>query len=296
MLNPRLDLYRIFQAAAEAGSYTEAAARLFMTQSAVSQAMAQLEQQLQAPLFYRIGRGMALTAEGELLQEHLAAAFEAIRAGEAAVSARMGLEAGALHIAASDTLCRHYLLPRLQAFHEAWPDIRIQVTNRPSPACLAMIHRREADVAFVNRSAYPPPPGVLLQEVLTYGDVFVAGEAFRSLAREPVTLEALLEQPLILLEQGSSTRENLEAWASGAGHPLTPAIEAGSVDVILDLVRIGLGIGWVPGYAVPSGTGAGLWPLRTTEAPPPRQVAMASLQGPGISAALRAFQTIILQP
>lgn len=296
MLSPKLDQYRIFLAAADAGSYTEAAASLFMTQSAVSQAMAQLEQALETPLFYRSGRGMHLTAEGELLREHLATAFDAIRTGEAAVAARMGLESGTLHIAASDTLCRHFLLPWLRQFHETCPEVRLQVTNRPSPACLSMVHRREADIAFVNRSVYPPPPGVLLQDVLAYGDLFVAGEPFRHLAGEPVPLSTLLKQPLILLEKGASTRENLDTWADSAGLQLDSAIEAGSVDVILDLVRIGLGIGWVPGYAVPEGSASGLWPIQTAEASAPRQVAMAFLQGPGVSAALRAFRDLILSP
>lgn len=293
MLNPRLDLYRIFLAAAQTGSFTEAGTRLFMTQSAVSQAMAQLEQILDVRLFYRSGRGMALTAEGETLKAHLDTAFEEIRVGEQALSALKNLEAGVLHIAASDTLCRHFLLPLFQRFHERYPEVHLQVTNRPSPVCLKMVQHKEADLAFVNRSPYAPPPGVRLEDVLDYEDVFVAGAPFTRYRQDASDLEQILKEPLILLEAGSSTRENLENWAAGLALPLTPGIEAGSVDVILDLVRIGLGIGWIPGYALPGGAGAEFFQVKTRQRPPVRTVAMASAHGPAVSTAAKAFMAFL---
>ncbi len=293
MYNPRLDLYRIFLTAAHTGSFTEAGNRLFMTQSAVSQAMAQLEQILETGLFYRAGRGMTLTAEGETLKLHLEAAFKEIEAGEQALTSLKNLDTGILHIAASDTLCRHYLLPLLQQFHESYPEIHIQVTNRPSPACLEMIRQKEADLAFVNRSHHPTPSGIRLSDVLDYEDIFVAGPPFNDYQSGTWTLEQVLKEPLILLESGASTRENLEAWAAGQALPLTPAIEAGSVDVILDLVRIGLGLGWIPGYAMPAEAKGLFFQVRLHEPPPRRRVAMASLQRPALSRAAQAFIAVV---
>lgn len=294
MISPKLDLYRIFLTAVRAGSFTEAGHQLFMTQSAVSQAMAQLEQALDTALFFRSGRGVALTAEGEALKAHLVVAFDAIQMGEQAVMALKHLEAGVLHIAASDTLCRHLLLPAFRRFHAQHPEIHLQVTNRPSPACLQMVHHREADLAFVNRSDYPPPPGIQLDNVLEYEDIFVCNDAHRILGSSAPALESILKEPLILLEAGSSTRENLEQWAASQGLPLTPGIEVGSVDVILDLVSIGLGIGWIPGYALPTGPEARVFRLATRTRPPGRTVAMASGPAPGISRTAKAFMDMIL--
>ncbi len=294
MSNPRLDLYRIFMTAAAAGSFTEAGNRLFMTQSAVSQSMAQLEQILETRLFYRSGRGVALTSEGETLKIHLDSAFQSIATGEHALSALKNLEAGVLHIAASDTLCRHFLLPFLQTFHERYPDIHLQVTNRPSPVCLEMVQRKEADLGFVNRSSFAPPLGVVLDDVLEYEDIFVASQAFYSCGTVRPSLAEMVREPLILLEEGSSTRENLYRWALSEELPLTPGIEVGSVDVILDLVRIGLGIGWIPGYALPEGPDAGLFHIETRHKPPIRQVSMAHAQRPALSAAAQAFMDLVL--
>lgn len=293
MFNPRLDLYRVFLTAAHTGSFTEAGNRLYMTQSAVSQAMAQLEQILETKLFYRVGRGMALTSEGETLSLHLSAAFKEIQAGEQALNSLKNLESGVLHIAASDTLCRHYLLPLLRQFHENFAEIHIQVTNRPSPACLEMIQLKEADLAFVNRSRYPAPPGVQLADVLGYEDIFVAAPPFVAYQSGVWTLEQILKEPLILLESGSSTRENLEAWAAAHEQELTPGIEAGSVDVILDLVRIGLGVGWIPGYALSAADEGTLFKIRTLEPPPRRTVALASPPAPLLSRAAEAFVGLV---
>lgn len=293
MFNPRLDLYRIFLTAAHTGSYTEAGGQLFMTQSAVSQAMAQLEQILDTRLFYRSGRGMALTAEGDTLKIHLAMAFAEIESGEQALSALKNLEAGILHIAASDTLCRHYLLPLFQLFHEKHPEIHLQVTNRPSPVCLKMVHLREADLAFVNRSPFAPPSGVILEDVLEYEDIFIAGAPFRRFESGLSDLEQVVREPMILLEAGSSTRENLDSWVISQNLSLTPGIEAGSVDVILDLVRIGLGIGWIPGYAMPDTADASLFQVKTPQKPPRRTVAMATSRSRPISQAARAFMEMV---
>lgn len=287
----KLDLYRIFMTAAEAGNFTEAGKRLYMTQSAVSQAVAQLETALGSPLFLRTGRGVLLNAEGEALRHHLEAAFSSITAAENAVLALRNLEAGSLHIAASDTLCRYFLLPYLQLFHEKHPSVHIQVTNRPSPACLAMVHRREADIAFVNRSDYPPPPGILLTNVLDYEDIFMGNDTFKAKYSGEVEVAQLLKEPLILLEEGSSTRQNLERWAASQSLTLIPSIEAGSVDVILDLVSIGLGIGWIPGYALNSTGEKNAFRLVTHTRPPGRSVAMAS--GSAVNRTARAFMTMI---
>ena len=295
MTNPRLELYRIFLAAATSGSFTEAGQGLFMTQSAVSQAIAQLEQFLDTRLFYRSGRGVALTPEGETLNIHLISAFSSIAAGEHALAALKNLEAGVLHIAASDTLCRHFLLPLLKLFHEAHPDIHLQVTNRPSPVCLEMVQRREADIGFVNRSPYTPPTGVILEDILDYEDIFVAGPSFTYYKSRLPSLADLVNEPLILLEEGSSTRENLYRWALSEGLTLMPGIEAGSVDVILDLVRIGLGIGWIPSYALPLGADKELFHVKTLQKPPSRKVAMAHSPAPALSTAGKRFMEVVLR-
>jgi molybdate transport repressor ModE-like protein len=109
----RLELYRVFREVAESGSVSAAARSLYVSQSAVSQSIRQLEQQLQTRLFERSSRGVSLTADGKLLYEYVSKAIDLIGSGEEKLSKARALELGHLAIGASDTLTRRYLLPYL---------------------------------------------------------------------------------------------------------------------------------------------------------------------------------------
>ena len=77
-----LSLYRVFVAVADEGSFVRAAAKLYLTQPAVSQAVRRMEAQTGAKLFLRGRRGVRLTREGELLYRHASAALAMLEAGE----------------------------------------------------------------------------------------------------------------------------------------------------------------------------------------------------------------------
>jgi len=270
----RLDLYRIFMTAVETGSYTAAGQHLFITQSAVSQAIRQLENALEVQLFYRSGRTMSLTQEGAVLRHHLEQAFQNIDLGERSLNALRQMTEGTLHVASSDTLSRYVLLPWLEQFHEAFPGIRLQITNRPSPACTDLVITGQADIALINRPQ-EDVPNALFTNVLPYRDGFVAGSKYRILSLQPQTLSQMSKEPLVLLEPDSSTRQNLDTWAKINGIFFQPEIELGSVDVLLELVRMNLGIGWIPGYALPAAEALGLHRIETLEESPLRHVALS---------------------
>ena len=78
----KLELYRVFRTVAEKGSVSAAAQELFISQSAVSQAIRQLEDQLQIRLFSRSPRGVSLTSEGKLLLEYVERGLSLIESGE----------------------------------------------------------------------------------------------------------------------------------------------------------------------------------------------------------------------
>ena len=114
----KLDLYRIFSAVTKTKSFTKAARELYMTQSAVSQAIQKLETELEIQLFHRTPKGVVLTSEGELLSEHVNSALGIISAAEDRIMQFKKLETGQLKIGVGDTISRYFLLPCLEAFHE----------------------------------------------------------------------------------------------------------------------------------------------------------------------------------
>ena len=100
-----LELYKVFYYVATTLSFSEASRQLFISQSAVSQAVKNLEKKLGHTLFVRSTKRVILTPEGELLLQHVKPALSMLNEGEAVLSGEGNLT-GQLRIGASATLCR----------------------------------------------------------------------------------------------------------------------------------------------------------------------------------------------
>ena len=132
MIN-NLEAYKVFYYVAKCGSVTKAAGELSISQPAVSQAIKQLENTLDAALFHRAAKGVRLTSEGELLYSYVAKGYEQIEMGVKKVHQMQNMELGEVRIGASDMTLQFYLLPYLEKFHEQYPGIKVIVTNAPTP-------------------------------------------------------------------------------------------------------------------------------------------------------------------
>ncbi len=118
-----LELYRVFLVVAECGSISGAARNLFISQPAVTQAIKLLESELGGTLFIRNSRGVALTHEGEMLKQYVGRALELVSAAESRFSEMVSLERGQINIGASDTICKHFLLPYFERFRQQYPHV-----------------------------------------------------------------------------------------------------------------------------------------------------------------------------
>ena len=113
----KLELYRVFKEVAETGNISAAAKNLYISQSAVSQSIKQLETALQARLFARSPRGVTLTGEGQMLYQYVRNALGLLATGEDKLSQAQQLLLGTLTIGASDTVTGQFLTPYLDEFH-----------------------------------------------------------------------------------------------------------------------------------------------------------------------------------
>ena len=193
----KLELYRVFREVAEAGNISLAAENLYLSQSAVSQSIKQLEQQLGTRLFLRSPRGVALTEDGQLLFEYVRSAMGLLETGEDKLQQSRTLQAGTLVIGASDTVTSQFLLPHLDAFHRSYPNIHIRIISGRSYKVLGLLRAGRVDVAF----ASAPGDAEDLEHVPCFEthSCFVASPDYPCDFSRPYTPEEIAAFPLILL-------------------------------------------------------------------------------------------------
>ncbi|OPA80310.1 LysR family transcriptional regulator [Paenibacillus selenitireducens] len=288
-----MELYQVFYITAKAGSLSKAATELFITQPAVTHSIKQLEAKLGGQLFFRTSKGVRLTAEGQVLFTYIEQAYHFILNGERKMAEMHQLTEGEVKIGAGDTLCRHFLLPHLQTFHEAYPQIKIQVTNRTTREIIALLKEGKIDIGIVNLPISDHQIDV--QESLEIHDCFVTGEKYKHLSESPISLEYLLEHPMIMLEQGSSTRAYVDQFITSQGHTLKPEIELGSVDLLVEFARSGFGISCVIKEFIEAELmDHSLYEIQLKTPVPPRRVGIIKLKSTPLPAAARQIYDKLL--
>ena len=290
----KLELYRVFRTVAAKGNISAAAQELYISQSAVSQSIRQLEEQLQIRLFSRSPRGVTLTGEGKMLLEYVDRGLSLIESGEEKLSQVRELLAGELTIGASDTVTKTYLLPRLESFHKAYPDIRIRILNGTTRMVLDYLHAGQVDVAFASETQDEKLYD--LRHCLDTHMAFVASPEYPCDFEKVYTLQEMAAFPLILLERKASSRLYIERFFRERGLEIEPEIELGSHNLLVSLARIGLGVACVTEEFALSGLSRGLIrKLKTDFVIPPRAVVMCTLRGVSPTAAAERFMDFLVK-
>ena len=239
----KLELYRVFKEVAETGNISLAAKNLYISQSAVSQSIKQLETALQARLFSRSPRGVTLTSEGQMLYEYVRSALSLLSTGEDKLSQAQQLLLGTLTIGASDTVTSLFPTPYLETFHRKHPGIRLKIVSGRSAKVLSLLKSGVVDIAFASS---PSDKSNLLDfPCFETHSVFVAGSGYPCDFDHVYSLQEIAAFPLILLERKASSRVFLEQYFLKRGVTLTPEIELSSRSLLVDMAAIGLGVAGV---------------------------------------------------
>lgn len=239
----KLDLYKIFCEVAKCESFSQAAKSLYMTQPAVSQAIMQLEGELEIRLFTRTSRGVVLTNEGQILYEYASSAINLINVGEKKLMESKNLMSGDLRIGVGDTISRYFLLPFLEGFHNQYPNIKLKIINRTTLELCTLLKSGEVDIAICNLPV--EDSSLKIRKLLDIHDIFICGEKYKDRIAMPLTLEEIASFPLILLEPKSNSRQYVEKHILSKGVKIEPEIELGSHDLLLEFAKINLGISCV---------------------------------------------------
>ena len=242
------DRIRVFHAVAEAGSFTRAAERLNLSQSAISRQMGALEEDLGTALFHRHARGLVLTEQGEILQEAARSVAARMRDAEAQLSESKDRPAGHLRINTTIGFGVGWLTPHLDEFCARYPDINLTLLVQDSEVDLAM---READVAI--RMQPPTQPDLVRRKLMVGHTHLYAAESYIARHGEPASLSDLDGHALIVYGNENAPPAPSLNWLVHVGQdeqqPLRQAkLTVNNVIAMLRAAESGLGIATLPDY------------------------------------------------
>jgi DNA-binding transcriptional LysR family regulator len=227
-------------------SVSRAADALHVTQPAVSLQLRMLEEAAGTPLTRKVGRGIQLTAAGEVLVEF---ADRILRLWDQAgdeLAALKGVISGTLRIGAVTT-AEYLLPPMLVQFTTARPDVRIKLQVGSRSEIVNMLGRHEIDLAIMGT-----PPREFRTNAAPFAKhpmAFVASPKHPLMQKRRLALADIMDANLLVREKGSGTRTAVERVFKEAGYPLRIGSELSSNEAIKRMVVAGLGVAFLSVHA-----------------------------------------------
>jgi DNA-binding transcriptional LysR family regulator len=238
----------MFRAVAEEGGFTRASQRLRVSQSAVSRQVKLLEEELGARLLHRSGKGVSVTAQGELLLKAANRIHRDIQDVAWQISETQKLQRGMLSLGGGMTVCMYVLPKLLKKFRSLYQDVDLRVTSGTSEAILRQIRNHQVDLGLLT---LPIVASDLEVHPVLKEEMVVVTAPRHPLSRErAVEPRSLGRYPLILFERGSNTRKVLDEFFLEQEIPVDVAMETENVEIIKAMVSNGLGVSVIPFPAI----------------------------------------------
>jgi LysR family transcriptional regulator for metE and metH len=239
---------RTIRAVHEAGGLARAADRLHVTQSALSHQIKNLEAQIGMELFVRRSKPMRLSAAGARLLELAQAVLPQVEAVERDFAGLHAGRAGRLHIAIECHACFEWLLPVLERFRRAWPEVDVDIRPGLQFQALPALGREEVDLVI---SSDPEDlPGVEFAPLFDYEPTFVAHAGHPLAARDWIEATDLAGETLITYPVERSRLDVFSQLLTPAGVEPAAIRQVELTAVILMLVGSGRGVSVLPDWVL----------------------------------------------
>ena len=237
-----------FLMVATLGSFTKAAAELGYSQSTVSIQIQRLEQQLGIPLFDRIGKQTCLTQKGD---EFISYANELMRIVSKAQSiGRSSVSySGTLRIGILESLFTWCFAEQIPQYRSQFPNIKLSIRTNTGEELKKMLNHNELDIIFILGDKIPQKDNVRAFAA-PVEVVFVTNPCNPLTRKTNIPIEVVLDQPFILAERDAIYRRKLDHIASQNNIEFAPFLEVNSLVIILKLIKMGMGVSFLPEYVV----------------------------------------------
>ncbi len=243
------DKLRIFHTAAESGSFTHAAEKLGMSQSAVSRQISALEDDLRLKLFIRHARGLVLTEVGEQLFRTAHRMHWELQQVETQMTESQDEPTGPLLVTTTVGFGSTWLASRINEFLLLYPQIQLEIKLNDAEMDLAM---READVAI--RLHRPNQSEMIQRKLFTVHNHFYASKEYLAQYGSPSAVEDIDDGNHRIISFGEPVPSYLgdinylERLGRTEGNPRRAALKVNAVYGMMQAARAGIGIAMIPDY------------------------------------------------
>lgn len=241
------DKLRIFHTAAESGSFTHAAEKLGMSQSAVSRQISALEDDLGLKLFIRHARGLVLTEVGEQLFRTAHRMHWELQQVETQMSESQDVPTGPLIVTTTVGIGSTWLSSRLDEFLKLYPLIQLEIRLNDAELDLAM---READVAI--RLHRPNQSEMIQRKLFTVHNHFYASNGYVDELGMPASADQLDDHRIISFGEPVPSYlgdiNYLERMGRTDSSPRRASLKVNAIYGMLQACRAGIGIAMLPDY------------------------------------------------
>ncbi|MBR2827624.1 MAG: LysR family transcriptional regulator [Bacilli bacterium] len=239
-MNADFNLYRIFLYLYEEGSISKTAAKLFVSQPAISYSLKELETQLGYTLFYRNSKGIEPTTEAKELYSYVSTAFHLLKDAEEHINNLKELNTGCIRIGISSFIGSSFLSTYIMEFHKKYPNISFEIISKSNEEMMKLLEIRKLDMVLdTSISSFHKDVSKItlrrLQTCFAYHRNYM-GKRIHSILD--------LSKSSVLLPNVDSSFGNKIIDNFRKKHlDIVPVFETDSIDTMIEYVREGMGIG-----------------------------------------------------
>ena len=249
---------RIFYMVARHGSFSRAADALEISQPAVSIQVQELEKSLGMTLLHRRARQLHLTEVGETVYGYAHRIFSISLEMEEAIRDTQGLKTGHLTLGASTTPGEYILPVAIGRFRRQFPGVQVELKISNTRSIVSQILGRDLDLGMIGSRPDDPDDSLELSTYVTDEIVLVTGPAHPLAKARRLRLADVIEEGLVVREEGSATRGTAEECLAQVGVRPKIAIELGSNQAVKLAAEAGVGVGVISRFGVGAELKAGL--------------------------------------
>ena len=237
----------IFYKTAKYLNMSQVAKDMYISQPSISQSISEIESEIGAKLFDRIGKKLYLTHEGEVFYEYTRRILNIYEEGINIVRSSKSNK-GKLVIGASTTIGTYIMPYIIHKFNEEEKDIEVSMIIDNKHNIEELLLNNKVDVAFIEGRA--DSKEIILKDIWKDELVFISSIDHKWNGKTQLTVDDLKDSKFIIREDGSGTRERFEDFLENEDIKFNSYIELSNLEAIINYVKLNMGVSCVPYISV----------------------------------------------